>query len=117
MILKGEELQKKIRGTGISAKEIYKKAGIPENTFFSLYKKDEVEDHYIQAIANVDQRLYKTLIENENPSTMIETAMRALSKAVDALSEDNKHLRNENAYANEIIRDWLKLNNQKAKSA
>lgn len=89
-----------------------------------ILKREKIKPiTYNAAIAAIEKITKQTLVEtkpetnqNENPM-ILETMANALSKAVDALSEDNKHLREQNEYANELIRDYLKVNNQKAKSA
>jgi len=46
--MKGKELRDAIRHSGIPIAELSKKSKIPEPTIYSLYKKDEVEAHYLK---------------------------------------------------------------------
>lgn len=121
--MKGKELKEIIKNSGIPIAQLAHDSGIIEGTLYSLYVKSNLEKeiprHYLEKLKNT-----KLKFENNNPETnqnenpmILETMANALSKAVDALSEDNKHLREQNEYANELIRDYLKVNNQKAKSA
>lgn len=107
---------------GISIESMAESLGITSMGVRKMLKREKIKPITFNAAMDVIGKKSKQSlvhqIETQNPNhnpAMIETAVNALSKAVDALSDDNKHLREQNEYANELIRDYLKLNNVRAK--
>lgn len=62
--MKGKELQKIINSSGVSIAELVLKTEIKERTFYSLYNKKEVEQHYLDKITAAGIDLQKTAKNN-----------------------------------------------------
>ena len=58
--MNGEELQKAVKNSGVKVEDILEKTGIKERTFFSLYKKEEIDKHYLDKIEGAGVVLQKT---------------------------------------------------------
>lgn len=124
----GKKLEEYIQVNRIPVAHIAAKTGSSRQTVYNWMQYEEFDNKIytllkLAGITKEDLQSQKSQIEKPKEQ-MIETLVKTLSRqgetlqaAVDALSEDNKHLRKENSHANELIRDYLKLNNAKAKTA
>lgn len=65
--MKGKELQLLIKNSGIKIADLASLSGIPEPTIYSLYKKKEIEDHYIKKMQKAGVELQKTINKSGVP--------------------------------------------------
>lgn len=61
----GKELQERVNRSGIKIADLADKTGIKERTIYSLYEKEEVEEHYLEKLAEAGVKLQKTTLEDE----------------------------------------------------
>jgi hypothetical protein len=102
----GKELHKVVRNSGKMVKEISEISSIPEQTIYSLYKKNEVPLHYIDSMSKAIPQLQETIdaeeeITKEDLFRIIETLTKAhetlgratdtLADAFDLIKEDHKN--------------------------
>ncbi len=87
--MKGADLKYVINNCGIKIKDIAKKSGIIERTIYSLYEKDEVEQHYIDKLESAGIKLHKaTLSQTENKIYLkMKKENEELKKEIKRLSE------------------------------
>lgn len=91
----GKELQLAIKDAGIPVQEIIQRTGIPRRTFFLLYKKARVEEHYVKAI---EQAVGKKLqvLESVNkyqvhPSQdVVKNALDLIKETLELMREKDK---------------------------
>jgi len=120
----GKILKAYLRSNDIRLEAFIEDVSISRQTLYNWFEKNIFDQSIIDRIVNnskVPRKIFTKENEQVNSETKITPNMdrliNMLEKAVDALSEDNKHLRAENAHATALIRDYLKQNNFKAKSA
>lgn len=58
-MLKGNELKKIVKDSGLSNAEIIEKSGVPERTLYNLYSRDIVEKHYVEKLKKALPELAK----------------------------------------------------------
>lgn len=59
--MKGKDVKKIIKSSDFTIAEIANLSGIPEQTIYSLYKKEEVAEYYINKLQNIGLEMYTTL--------------------------------------------------------
>ena len=113
--MKGDQLRILIRDSGIKLADIAKLSGIPEQTIYSLYKKENIERHYLDKLKNAGikfnnqqniDHVNEPLVNYQSKNT-IDILADALSKAVDALTIENKSLRKKVDEKDLIIHDYI----------
>lgn len=121
--MNGKELKSAIRNSGISASEIIEKTGIKRTTFYTLYKENEIEQHYIDKIASAgvvfrvpEQNrtgkdsidylkaenfwLKQQIAKQESDLLLLEAKNK---KIIDAIEAHNKSLERNNVTLNAIV--------------
>lgn len=63
--MKGVDLRKAVKNSGIKIAEISESTGIPEQTIYSLYKKKVVPEHYISKMEAAGIKLQKTIVNDD----------------------------------------------------
>lgn len=94
--MNGKKLQQAIKNSGISVNEILEKTGIKRTTFYTLYKSDEIEQHYLDKIKSAGVEL--------NKSEQIHTEVNQLTVYLELIES----LKRENRLLNEIIKQKSK---------
>jgi len=85
--MKGKELHKIVKVSGLTIPELSKGSGIPERTISSLYAREEVEAHYIDKLKGLlpDLANYRNISSNENAANDSVSWLKELLKAKDEL--------------------------------
>ncbi len=121
----GEKIKELMELNKISAYELAAELGITAPGVYNILKRKNINKLQFDSIVSVinNKKVKKLYIENKDeiPQNKVQEAeieykkkestldimATALSRAVDALTEENKFLRKENSYANEIIRTFI----------
>src|ERR1700752_2749769 len=63
--MKGKDLKKLIADSGLKALDLIRDSGIPQKTFYELYKKDYIEAHYIEKLRKAGVNVLESVIDYE----------------------------------------------------
>lgn len=66
----GEELKKAVKNSGILIKDLERESKIPEQTIYSLYRKKDVPQHYLEKIGLAGVNLKQTINNYKEPHQM-----------------------------------------------
>lgn len=70
--MKGKDFKKIIKCSDFTVVELSIRSEIPEQTIFSLYKKEKVEDYYIDKLKEVDPKMFAAFQTPVVPSAPVE---------------------------------------------
>lgn len=89
--MKGKDLQKIIRASGIKLDDLVELSGIKKRTISSLYEKEVVEAHYLEKIKKAGIELQNIAVQGGE------------SDQVAALKKEIEHLKNELKSKEQVI--------------
>ena len=119
----GKTLKEAIWESGIKIKTIAKESGIPEQTLYSLYRKSKVEEFHLKKLYKVDglRKFLPDSYSNDYTAEVVEepevryapseqvwvSAIEAITRAMDVLSEESRSLIESNQTLNRIVNEAL----------
>ncbi len=87
--MKGSDLKKIAKDSGLTIDEIALKSGIPKRTVSSLYKKEYVEKHYLDSVQFLMQKDAKKETSTGPDEKTITLALQLISETVQMVKEQN----------------------------
>lgn len=87
----GAELQKAIKDSGLTGAEIQVKSGVIRRTLFNLYKKETVEQHWIDKIKLAGVKFSETINDTNSSVKKSENKYKSLSEPEHQYNKSPKH--------------------------
>lgn len=112
--MSGKELQNIVKNSPLKATELIEKSGIPEQTFYALYRKEEVPEHYLKKLSDAGLKLPINVVngshQESDPKNNIDYLKAEnfwLKQQIELLERFNKTVVNTNETLNLMVTSKL----------